>query len=136
MNRRQFTQSIFYSLAAYAVSAKASLFPDQTSPIKSSQAEATSTLARNLSRLFSSPKNASAIGQRYIELYPEKMSSTQLANDLGDEIIKLALSGDNMLKQRIARQQQNDFSEGNTVIVNNWILSRTEASVCALIACS
>jgi len=42
----------------------------------------------------------------------------------------------NSLRRWVDESQRRDFALGHTVIVNKWILSRTEANLCALIALS
>jgi hypothetical protein len=40
------------------------------------------------------------------------------------------------LGKLIALQRQHEFAAGETVYVDGWILSRTEAQICALVACA
>ena len=92
------------------------------------------TLARALAGLFSTPASARAIGICYLREYPERSDRRLLLADLG-----LAGPGAHdvpSLRRHLHDVQQQDFIAGNTVMVNRWILSRTEASVCALVALS
>lgn len=83
-------------------------------------------------RLFADPANARFVGTRYLKFYPDRALKEFVLQDLGSDFTALALRDDPALEKYIADRQRRDFSRGNTVIVDNWILSRTEASLCAL----
>ena len=88
----------------------------------------------DLSRLFSDPRNAKVIGNRYLSQYPEKRDRELIIADLGLPSHQLEIFSENSLKRWFRESQQRDFTVGKTVIVENWILSHTEATLCALIA--
>jgi len=94
------------------------------------------TIVLALSHLFTIPENARAIGIRYLSLYPERADRDLLLGVLGPDIVALAGTDDLALVSHLNALRRQDFIDGKTVIVNNWILSRTEASLCALVALS
>ena len=94
------------------------------------------TLARALAGLFSTPANARAIGVCFLREYPERSDRRLLLAGLGLDAAGLAAHDVPSLRRHLRDLQQRDFVAGDTVMVNRWILSRTEASVCALVALS
>ncbi len=94
------------------------------------------TLARTLAGLFSAPACARAIGLCYLRAYPERSDRRLLLTDLGLDAAGLSAHDLPSLRRHLRDAQQRDFIAGDTVTVNRWILSRTEASVCALVALS
>ena len=90
-------------------------------------------IARVLSRLFGNPENAKVIGVSYLKHYPEHANLELLLDVLGPDLATLATTDSHALLNHIHALQRQDFIDGETVIVNNWILSRTEASMCALL---
>jgi hypothetical protein len=68
-----------------------------------------------------------SIGSRYRKQWPEEHSETSLQKILDD----LADNGPDKEKAlKLAIQE--DFKKGDTVIIDGWILARTEARQCAL----
>ncbi len=94
------------------------------------------TLARALIGLFSTPANARAIGLCYLRAYPERSDRRLLLADLGLDAAGTGAHDVPSLRRHLRDAQQRDFIAGDTVMVNRWILSRTEANVCALVALS
>lgn len=94
------------------------------------------TLARSLAGLFPTPANARAIGICYLRAYPERSDRRLLLADLGLDAAGTAAHDVPSLRRHLRDGQQRDFIAGDTVMVKRWILSRTEASVCALVALS
>jgi hypothetical protein len=84
---------------------------------------------RELRAIFTNLDHAKAIGRAYLE--------TQHAVRYADELAKrsgLDLRSPNTpMKEHIRARSRSDFSQGNTVIVIGWVLSVSEASVCALL---
>jgi hypothetical protein len=86
-----------------------------------------------LVRLYSNPENARILGRKYLQINPEKSSIKILLEDLK---INGALALDmnpTMFYRNIARQKELDFIHGNVVVVDNWILARSEASACSFL---
>jgi hypothetical protein len=102
------------------------------SPDRSDAAE-TVPLSARLAQLFTDPRSAEIIGAAYLkaadaaEAAPERLiraiSDGEAAFATLPEIAKA-------IRARIRR----DFAEGAVVIVDGWMLSRTEARLCALIS--
>lgn len=76
------------------------------------------TSARRLSGIFNNRASARAIGRRYLSAYPQEA-------DLNLLVSRLSLSD-------LGLQNQKDFAEGRTVVVDGWILGLTEARLCGL----
>lgn len=86
-------------------------------------------------KLFSSPMSASVVGRRYLELFPEKSCSKVLLQELPVFSKGLIRGSDRQALRREIRQQcRREFLEGNTVLIDGWILARSEAALCALVA--
>ena len=93
-------------------------------------------LTRALTGLFSTPANARAIGLCYLRAYPERSDRCLLLADLGLDAAGTGAHDVPSLRRHLRDGQQRDFIAGDTVVVNRWILSRSEASLCALLALS
>lgn len=77
--------------------------------------------------LISSKTSASAIGRAYLRKCPQETSEEVLRAELCRGLAAEAIDA-RVFPQRIAQ----DFENGNTVMLEGWILSRTEARLCAL----
>ena len=66
------------------------------------------------------------IGKIYQEQFPDESSEEKLVKHLSNYESQESIGKD--LQQQIA----DDYNKGNTVMVDGWILSRTEARQCAL----
>jgi len=93
-------------------------------------------LVRTLAGLFSVPGDARDVGMCYLQEYPQRSDRRLLLADLGLDVAGSGIHDVPTLHRHLCNLQQRDFSAGDTVMVNRWILSRTEASVCALVALS
>jgi hypothetical protein len=85
------------------------------------------------SRLLPHRDAARLIGWRYLAAAPEERSTTRLRRILFDGAD--VDGGPEMLahlRRLIDMKRRHDFSIGNTVIVDGWLLARTEARLCAL----
>jgi len=132
MTRRRFiTYSLGY-IAGFALLRKVEPFPATLHTHRFDSYD----LGFNLSRLFSDPRNAKVIGNRYLSQYPVKRDRELIIADLGLPPHHSEIFNGNSLKRWLRESQQRDFTLGNTVMVDNWILSLTEATLCALIALS
>lgn len=91
-------------------------------------------LASPLAMLFTDPRSAQAIGAAYLR--------TIDGAEVPSERMRRAILGDGPtadaaeLKRAIAVQIRRDFAEGAIVMVDGWMLSRTEARLCGLAALS
>ena len=77
------------------------------------------------------PAAASAVGAAYLRKFPEHASRAELLRflQLPDE----PLSPEE-IAVAVERRIQDDFEHQRTVVLERWLLSRTEAAVCGLVA--
>lgn len=68
------------------------------------------------------------IGETYRKQFSDENSERKLVNLLSEYVSTDTTSTTDVLRQQIA----DDYRKGNTVMVDGWILSRTEARQCAL----
>jgi len=101
-----------------------------------SEPSRTKRCGSQLARLFSQPEDAREIGLAYLEHYPQRRNRNRLLSDSGLSWAELSTLPRADLKSQIRQRQIQDFARGETVIVRRWVLSRAEASVCALVALS
>lgn len=83
--------------------------------------------------LWSRKGSARKVGEQYLAQAPEDADPDRLAaalfdGDPGD------VSSLEQLRGHIDRRRARDFETGDTVIVDGWVLARTEARLCALSA--
>lgn len=115
-----------------ALSATAAAAP----PPAAAQSAPASAAEPDLSALFTDPASARAIGRRYLAQFPERPSRSRLLADLDLADQRAGPASRAEWIEWLGQAQQRDFSQGHTVIVNRWVLSRTEAALCALSALS
>jgi hypothetical protein len=80
-------------------------------------------------------KGVRAIGARYLALAPEERDAARLARLLfaGIAEARRPFAGVDALRRAIGAHRERDFAAGDTVLVDGWILARTEARLCALV---
>jgi hypothetical protein len=94
--------------------------------------ETGSDLTSQLNALFSAPSDAIALGRRYLALHPAMAARERLMRNLG-----VASDGSRLkapLLEIVSRARDTDFRDGNMVVLDGWILARSEIAVCALLA--
>ena len=93
------------------------------------------TLKNVLSIMFTDTANAIFVGQQYLKKYPDSNHLELLIRDAG---LDFHFDMDNYtdLVEQFFRRHQCDFENSNTVLVENWVLSRAEASLCGIMALS
>jgi hypothetical protein len=76
------------------------------------------------------------IGTSYRNLFPEENSTEQLLTLLfrGRSVREVPFLHSALIGDQLDQQVQNDFRDENTIIINGWFLSRTEARQCALLS--
>lgn len=84
--------------------------------------------------LLGNVADAREIGARYLAAVPEDADPARLAAQLfqGMQDVPYAPAEWAALRRRIRERLQQDFASGDTLIVDGWILARTEARLCAL----
>lgn len=117
MNRRQFTLTLagcsMLSLSGF---------------VQNSSVSSTSSI---VARLFTHHESAINLGKHYLTLFPAEANYDWL---MRQTLPKSTHSDSKTLKHALKIQRQQDFYEGNTIMLEGWILSRTEARLCALLA--
>ena len=71
-----------------------------------------------------------AIGNQYRVQYVDENSEQALAKKL---VLNLSDSGEQMIK-KFNQKIKEDFEEDNTILIDGWMLSKTEARQCALLS--
>lgn len=81
---------------------------------------------------------ARAIGMRYLANAPEERDAGFLARELFDRIGGVPRTAPERAAARrmIAARRARDFATSDTVLIDGWILARSEARLCALAALS
>ena len=80
--------------------------------------------------LFNHRDSAIAIGQRYLSCYPDDGAPGELAADL-----HRASGGDPVAARTALRARvRQDFERGDTVLLEGWVLARSECHACAAVA--
>lgn len=88
-----------------------------------------------LTRLFSDLEIPKALGRRYLEVYPSDSNRAELLRDLFPPDLRSPTARNlNHLKRYLVSRRERDFQEECSVLLDGWVLARTEARVCALIA--
>ncbi len=86
-------------------------------------------------RLFDNPAAARAVGRAYLREYPDDADAARLTAERAALLCggRIASTPERTIwvKRRIASHMKRDFCSGNTVAVQGWILSRTEARLYA-----
>jgi hypothetical protein len=82
-----------------------------------------------IGQLISRPESAAIIGKAYLDMFDEERSTEVLAREL-----RKTLCSDREMIDTTAllSKIRSDFTEGNLVRIHGWLLSRTEARLCAL----
>jgi hypothetical protein len=86
--------------------------------------------------LFTDAATARRIGERYLAAHAEERDPAALAAHLpaGCAAPPRSRRDDAELRAAPGKQRARDFAAGDTVIVDGWILARTEARLCAFAA--
>jgi hypothetical protein len=93
-------------------------------------------LASWLRSLPPGPVAAAAIGALYLRDRPEEQSAGWLARELFDSELsgKLDRAGFQSLLDRVVASRARDFADDDLVILDGWVVPRTEARLLTLIA--
>jgi hypothetical protein len=97
-----------------------------------------SVLARSLSGFFADPESAHGVGRAYLELSPDERDIDTVLERLASPQLRrweaLASSDPERLVQELRLQHRSDFAHERVVALRGWVLSKTEARLCALAA--
>lgn len=91
-------------------------------------------LDRLIERLFPVPGHATEIGRRCLIEQPDWRDRMQLSAELQKGLMAHVTADRATILRRIDELRKDDFSANRTVLVDRWVLSRTEAQLCALLA--
>jgi hypothetical protein len=97
---------------------------------------ATLSSAERLSRLITHRESARVVGDAYLDAVPEEASAAVLVDRVtaglpgGRRAVHDA--GDDRLRELLASRIRADFAEDRVVDLRGWVLSPTEARLCAL----
>lgn len=95
-------------------------------------------LARKLTEPLRHRESARRLGLGYLEMLPDDADEARLVDLIcsSDRNVRarFAAASPRVVRGMIATRQAEDFRQGRTLVVDGWILSRTELRLCALAA--
>jgi len=127
MKRRHFIFYTVFSTAAVSIPFLNCSSPDPELDKKLAMPE---TLAQTYDE-----KTIMEIGQAYGKTYPDEYSISDLEKLLTKTETGKTIAGSEtaeMINSTLNEMVKKDFQTGDTVVLNGWILSKTEARQCAL----
>jgi hypothetical protein len=90
-----------------------------------------------LANFFVHKESAKVIGQAYLRNVPEEAEVSQLAAGIcsfqTERPTAFTTAAPEQCRALLLQQQRQDFAHGRVVKVEGWILSQTEARLCALV---
>jgi hypothetical protein len=93
-------------------------------------------LLTRLAGLFGEPASATALGAAYLRQAPEEAEPgcllSRLFPDAATEVLERWSDG--VLRSTLARRLAEDFANSRTVVLQGWVLSRSEARLFAAAA--
>ncbi len=92
-------------------------------------------LAERLRVLSGDAWSTRIVGQAYAALYPHEAGAglpELILSSLPPERRVTPMTDDRTLVASLAAGMREDFAQGRTVVIGGWLLSRTEARLCAL----
>lgn len=75
--------------------------------------------------------SARAIGQRYLAAFPAEADAARLRSSLFTDV---APGDAATMRRHLKSRVQRDFTDGETVELDGWILARSECRACALLS--
>jgi GAF domain-containing protein len=89
-----------------------------------------------LANFFVHKESAKVIGRAYLQRVPEESEVSRLVAGICslqvEQHTECAKAAPKRYRDLLLQQQQQDFEHGRVVSVAGWILSQTEARLCAL----
>ena len=101
----------------------------------SADLEKTLTIPQTLSQI-TDENSIKVIGKEYGKLYPDEYTRNLLEQNLTNNGVQ-SVSAGSQAKDIYSFLDNNileDFKSGNSMVLNGWVLSRTEARQCALLS--
>jgi hypothetical protein len=96
-------------------------------------------LASKVSEILPHKESGSAVGREYLKVAPAEADVSRLIDLIGapeESIRAQSKAGTQAFADWLRAKQRDDFDRGRVVLVQGWMLSQTEARLCALIALS
>ncbi len=87
-------------------------------------------IRQRLSLTIGDQAAAKHFGQVYLEEHPSETDIELLLKRIGGD---MNLNDPELLAERLDQQVRNEYRRGESVMVNGWVLSRTEARLYALV---
>lgn len=98
--------------------------------------QAVQHVGRRLTSVLKRKRSARTVGKEYLRRAPEEADRLLLVNAICGsdcELQRALLDGDDgRLRIAVRNRLRRDFADGRTVLLDGWLLSRTEARLCAL----
>lgn len=95
-------------------------------------------LSSQLANFFRDKESARAVGLEYLRMAPTEADVRQLTKLIcscwQEQFDELARADMRKIKNVLVNQQREDFEKGRVINLQGWILSETEARLCALTA--
>ncbi len=85
-----------------------------------------------LQACLSDPDGARALGERYLAAFPDEAAALA---PLAAEVRRVGADGPAVLRRAVGRRIRADFAAGETVVLDGWVMARTEGRIAALAAC-
>ncbi len=86
---------------------------------------------RRLAGLFRNPEFAREVGRKYLAIHPDEADRYRLRTTLFGVARPRSSAA---LRNVLADRRRKDFEDGDIAVVDGWVLARSEARVCALVA--
>ena len=93
--------------------------------------------AARVTRLFAHPESARIVGESYLATLPVRPDLDELLHEIFPDVEGRALAqagSTGELSSWLDARRRSDFEQGRVVDVAGWLLSGTEARLCALAA--
>jgi hypothetical protein len=94
--------------------------------------------ARRLAGVLQHPDSAALLGRLYLDGNPREADAARLLTLIGASpgpaLPPVSAATNEALRARLEERIRNDFINGDTVAVDGWLLSITEARLCALVS--
>ena len=127
-------EAIKFALAATVAVLVQSQIPETVALQRTRQA----LLPARLTALMSHPESAKVIGREYLVKYPQESDVDILLNQIASRIVAsdvgLFSTTDQHLREQLDGVIRADFAADRIVKLRGWVLSATEARLCALAA--
>jgi len=80
---------------------------------------------------LSDPGGTRALGERYLAAFPEEAAALA---PLAAEVRRAGAGGPAALRRAVGGRIRADFAAGQTVVLDGWVMARTEGRIAALAA--